>query len=103
VADTFLDTLYMLTGQKRIADATDLIFGCIDRLLSDGDFAAVNAILADADPEYLPSSTRRSFLAITAAAKDKLPARKQFYDKALALLVAERGRDYAEKLLARLA
>jgi hypothetical protein len=99
----FLQGVYGLARVGDIPTATDVIFDRIDRLLSDDRLRACNEILKRVEPEKLPSSLRRSFLTITAAAKDKLPARRAFYDKALRLLSQEKDEAKARKLLGRLA
>jgi len=101
--DTFLEEVYSLARMGDIPGATDKIFDRIDRLLCDGYFRVCNQILKRVEPQKLPSSLRRSFLTITAAAKQKLPARNGFYEKALQLLGQEKGEAQAKKLLSNLA
>ncbi len=101
-ADVFLRDVYRLARVGDIPGATDRIFDHIDRLLCNSMFSVCNETLKRIDPSRLPSSLRRSFLTITAAAKDKLPARATFYAQALALLAREKGEEQALKLLGRL-
>ncbi len=101
--DRFLEEVYSLGQISDIPSATDKIFDHIDKLLCDGYFRVCEEILKRAEPRRLPSSLRRSFLTITAAAKDKLPARASFYKESLQLLSQEKGEEQAKKLLSRLA
>src|SRR5258707_15637905 len=74
----FLEEVYHLAAGD-LQSATDTIFETIDRLLLDGAFTVCNEILRCVDVRRLPTALMRSFLTITAAAKDKLPARSAFY------------------------
>jgi hypothetical protein len=101
--DKLLDEVYYLAGRDDLQEATDKIFDTIDRLLIGGEFAACNEILRRVDVSRLPSALMRSFLTITAAAKDKLPARKAFYDQVFSEMTRLRGAEKAQRLLGQLA
>jgi len=102
-AGELLMEVHALAEAGSIPAATDLIFSRIDRLLCDGAFEACDEILRQADPHRLQSSLRRSFPAITTAARAMLPARAGFFEASLALLAAEIGEDAARKRLDALA
>lgn len=99
VLDDFLGRVYRLAELNDLEGATDKVFRFIDNLLLGGDFHTCNEILRQADVKQLPSSLLRSFLTITAAAKDKLPARADFYQEAFAEMVRLKGEEKAHRLL----
>jgi hypothetical protein len=99
----FLQEVYALSANHDLGGATDRIFGHIDSLLCLGNFPRCNAILKQIELEKLPATLMRSFLTITAAAKDKLPARKALYDRVVTEMTRLKGRVNTERLLSRLA
>jgi hypothetical protein len=101
--DDFLEEVYTLATLGDFQEATDEIFQTIDRLLLDGAFTVCNEMLRRADIRKLPLPLMRSFLTITAAAKDKLPARKSFYSQVLSEMRRLKGEDKAQRLLGKLA
>jgi hypothetical protein len=101
--EDFLAEVYRLAGLNDIEGATDRIFDHIDRLLSDNQFIVCDEILRRVDVERLPTALMRSFLTITAAAKDKLPWRKSLYQKIERKMVQLKGEEKAKKIIGRLA
>lgn len=98
----FLENVYTLAPHD-LQTATDRVFDTIDRLLCNDRADVCNNILSCVDVTRLPSAILRSFLTITAPAKDKLSARPAFFAKALAEVTRQRGADMAQRLLGRLA
>ncbi len=101
--DEFLEAVYGLGALEDLQGATDKIFETVDRLLLEGAFTVCNEILCRVDVHKLPTALMRSFLTITAAAKDKLPARKAFYNQVLSEMIRLKGNEKAERLLGQLA
>lgn len=102
--EEFLEQVYRLGDLNDLQSATDRIFKYIDDLLLAGAFPLCNEILKRADVKRLPTALMRSFLTITAAAKERLPARDAFYRDAFAEMVRLKGdAEKARKLLGRLA
>jgi hypothetical protein len=98
----FLEKVYDL-GQRDLQAATDKVFDTIDRLLCDGRESVCDEILAHVDVTRLPSALLRSFLTITAPAREKLCSRRFFYARAYGEVERQRGADMAKRLLGRLA
>jgi hypothetical protein len=101
--DEFLEKVYSLAGVGDLQGATDAIFETVDRSLQEGAFSACNEILQRVDVLRLPTAPMRSFLTITAAAKDQLPARKIYYDWVLSEMIRLNGNEMAQRLLGQLA
>jgi len=102
--EDFLEEVYRLGDLNDLQGATDRVFKYIDDLLLAGAFPVCNEILERADVKRLSTALMRSFLTITAAAKEKLPARVAFYRDAFAEMVRLKGdADKARRLLGRLA
>lgn len=99
----FLDHIYLLVRQDQPRSASVAVIDYIDRLLNGNLFRACNQLLDQADLGRMPSALRRSFLMVTRPAKDKLPARTEFYRKALDLLARERNAETAHRMLKSLA
>lgn len=100
--DKFLEEVYHLASLGDLQAATDLIFETADRLLLNEEFSFCNKIVSRIDPLRLPTALMRSFLTITAAAKDKLPARKAFCDRVRSEMIRLIGNEKAQRLLERL-
>jgi hypothetical protein len=101
--EDFLDEVYRLASLNDIEGATDRIFDHIDRLLSDGAFIVCDEILRRVDVEKLPTALMRSFLTITAAAKDKLPWREALYQKVERKMIQLKGEEKTKRIIGRLA
>lgn len=101
--DDLLEKVYRLAALGDLQAATDKIFDTVDRLLLEGAFPVCDEILRRVDVQRLPTALMRSFLTITAAAKDKLPARKAFYNQVLAEMIRLKGNEKAQRLLEHLA
>ena len=99
----FLEEVYSLTVLGDLQGATDKIFETVDRLLLEGAFTVCNEILRCVEVRRLPTALWRSFLTITVAAKDKLPARKAFYHQVLSEMIRLKGNEKAQRLLGQLA
>lgn len=100
---TFLEEVYRLAAIDNLQSATDRVFDHIDQLLCAGSFDVCDEILKRVDVARLPAPLLRSFLTITAAAKEKLPARQPFFVKAEQEMARLRGPEMAKRLLGRLA
>ena len=97
----FLENIYTL-GQECLEKATDCLFDHIDTLLRDNKTAQVNRILESVDVDRLPTALMRSFLTITAAAKEWLPSRLQLFKQIELKMRALRGERTTQRLLSRL-
>src|SRR4051812_35417315 len=92
-----LTDLYALVEQPDIEAATDLLFDSIDRLLSAGEFLAVDGFLREVDVNRLPTTLLRSILTITYAGKTHLPYRPVIYGKVYRRMIELRGLERAER------
>jgi hypothetical protein len=102
--EEFLEEVYRLGDLNDLQGATDKLFKYVDDLLLAGAFPVCNEVLKRVDAKRLPAALMRSFLTITAAAKEKLPARGAFYRDAFSEMVRLKGdADKARRLLGRLA
>jgi hypothetical protein len=99
----FLEHLYLLVREEQEQSASVAVIDYIDQLLNESLFRVCNELLRQADLSQMPSALRRAFLMVTWPAKDRLPARPEFYQKALHLLAAERGAETAQRMLKSLA
>jgi hypothetical protein len=99
----FLDYLYLLAREDKVQTASVAAIDYIDRLLNESLFRVCNELLKQADQSQMPSALRRAFLMITWPAKDALPARSEFYQRAINLLAAERDAHTAQRMLKSLA
>jgi hypothetical protein len=97
-----LEEVYDL-GQRDLQAATDKVFDTIDRLLCEGQEEVCDQILASVDVARLPTALMRSFLTITAAAKEKLPARQALFREIECEMTRLRGPDVTRRLLGNLA
>jgi hypothetical protein len=102
-ADNILEEVYSLSVIGDLQGATDKVFDTFDGLLLEGDCAACNEILRKVDVSRLSTALMRSFLTITAAAKEKLPARKALYKQVLSEMIRLKGKEKAERLIGQLA
>ena len=100
--DEFLAEVYSLADRGDLQAATDKIFETVDRLLLAGEFVVCDQILRHVDVRRLPTALRRSFLTITAGAKDKLPARKGFYEQVFSEMIHLKGNENAQRILGEL-
>lgn len=101
--EKFLEAVYKLAELGDLQGATDEIFETVDQLLLDEKFGYCNKIVSRIDLHRLPTALMRSFLTITAAAKDKLPARRTFYEQVLKEMIRLKGNEKAQRLLGQLA
>lgn len=99
----FLAEVYQLADCGELQDATDKIFETVDQCLLNEQFNYCNKLLSRIDPRRLPTALMRSFLTITAAAKDKLPARGPFYEQVFQEVSRLQGIEKARRILAPLA
>ena len=99
----FLETVYRLAKLGDLQGATDEVFETVDRLLLGGQFGVCNEILRCVDIHRLPTALMRSFLTITAAATDRMPARKPFYDRVESEMIRLKGKEKAQRILGQLA
>jgi hypothetical protein len=101
--DAFLEEVYRLAANKDLDGATDRIFDFMDRLLCDGAFGLCDQVLRTVDIEKLPTAQMRSFLSITAAAKQNLPSRPALYRKIEEKMIERRGVEKTRTILGNLA
>ena len=98
--DFVLDRIYHLCQQSEPDDAIDVIFERVDSLLSQGHFGECDRLLGRVDIERLDSDLMVAFLAITAAARDKLPGRTSLRARVAEALHRLKGEQYAAELMA---
>ncbi len=75
---------------ERIQEAYQIIVK-IDGMCHQGRFDEVNNLLRDMDVESMSEQALVTYLCVSRPAKDKLPYRQKFYEKAKAILI-KRGR-----------
>lgn len=83
-ATEFLDRLYAM------GDADDpllFVLDYLDTALCDGRFGDVDAVVRDADPGRLSTAQIVNLLCVSGCARDRLPARPAFVDRARAAVV----------------
>jgi hypothetical protein len=97
----WLPEVYSLVESGNPEAAADLVFDNIDELLSAGDFPRTNELLQMVDVKRLDTNLMISFLAITLAAKSKLPSRAPLLRRVEARLIQFEP-DRVEGLLATL-
>jgi hypothetical protein len=100
--ERFLSGIYRLGSTGDLEGATDRIFDVIDRLLSASLYEVCDKILKQVSVDRLPTALLRSFLTITAAAKDRLEERPAFFKRVETEMIGKRGEDTARRLLSRL-
>ncbi len=76
--------LYSLL-QRDTDDALDLLYDRVDRLLTAGDFSAVETAIDALDPTRLDVVTALGVLTITLPVAERLPLRSKFADRVRAL------------------
>lgn len=94
----FLDKLYLATKvdkHRAVAEALEFF----DEELYSGRFHVCDLVFAEADPRQVHPSGIVAMLMATLRAREKLPGRKGFLDRAITALSASRGRVAAESLL----
>jgi hypothetical protein len=101
--DALLEEVYSLAKHNDLDTATDRIFDFIDRLLSDGSFPVCDELLRRIEVDHLPPALMRSFLAITVAAKDRLPSWKELYRNIEQKMVELKGPAKTQRLIGQLA
>ncbi len=99
VVETFLEEFAALARTTKVQKTIDHVFDFFDRLLGEGDFALANRIIARIDAESIQPVFLAAILSITKPARERLPARKSFADKASEAVARQRGDDEARKLL----
>lgn len=97
-----LERIYALATANELDEATDLIFETIDRLQSQTRYDECDRMLQCAEVGRLPSFLQRSFLAITFSARDQLPHRDGFYQRAFESVQRNQGYEKAERIFASL-
>lgn len=102
-AASFLDDVYRLVDAGDLQSATDRVFDHIDRLLCENSFDICDTILQQVDVERLPTALMRSFLTITAPAKDHLPSRQPLFERIEQEMMRQKGPEMTQRLIGRLA
>lgn len=97
---TFLEELYKI---ERKEQAIDLVFAYMDDLLVVGKFDEVDNVLKQTDFERLSDSAVILTLVVTSDwARERLPSRLAFIDRAEKRLISLVGKEKTDRLLANL-
>jgi hypothetical protein len=78
----WVDDVYSLVAAGKIDDAMDVVFQEFDELFIAGKFDEANEMLGTIDLLRLDIQLISGVMASTCVAKDKLPGRKLFVEKA---------------------
>ena len=97
--ETFLEEFAALARTTKVQKTIDHIFDFFDSLLVERDFALANRIIARMNADSIQPVFLAAILSITKPARDRLPARKSFADKASEAVARQRGDEEARKLL----
>lgn len=100
---TFIDTVYEYQKKGDLDGGVDYIFSVLNSWLYKGEFNLADYVLAIIDEKKLESDLLLSFLTITRAARDKLPSRSKYIDRAFHRISQLRGHAVAKKLLCHMA
>ncbi len=100
-APSWIEDVYSLVKREEIDPAIDLLFEKIDDLLVDGHFTACDDILRAIDVSRLDTNLLVAVLSITVAAREHLPYRVRWLERATQRLM-ELSPDRIEGLLAGL-
>ncbi len=95
----FLEQFAALAGTTKVQKTIDYVFDYLDRLLGEGDFTLVNRIIARLEPDSIQPVFLAAILSMTKPARERLPARTSFADKACETVARQRGHEEARKLL----
>ena len=95
----FLERVYQAVTRGDVDRATDEVFDRMDGLLEEGNFAACDCILQQADLDRLDSNLMVAFLVITLPAREHLRERGAFYRGVERILTRDRGTEAVEKIL----
>lgn len=81
----FLEDLYADCAAEpvRLDDLSDRVITIIDDLCLDGKFAVLDALLARVEQARIHPWLVGTFLCFTRCAKEKLPSREAFWERAL--------------------
>lgn len=101
--DLVLLQIYRLCQERKIDRAIDVTFERIDALLCEGKFSACDQLLDRVDTERLDSNLMVAFLSITAAARDKLPARARLRTQVASAVRRLKGEAYEARLMGEIA
>jgi len=97
----FVQSIYSLHRQGRKQEALDMIMAYFDDAMIERRIAQCDVTLSKIDARMIGSSMIITVLGITGAARAYLRERPDFIARALDALADERGRAYAERLLAK--
>lgn len=92
-ARAFLAEAKRLSAGASFHTSIDYIFDSLDELMIAGDFAAVDCILAAADPRDFGTTNVLAFLVITLSSRELLRERAGYVDRATAALRERGGND----------
>ena len=98
-AGSFLEGLYRLESSGNSRKAVDQLIDCVDDLLTNGKFDECDELLRQVDVAKISPTLIITFLGITRAAKEKLRSRSLLCNRIKDKLVAEVGKERAERLL----
>ncbi len=87
----FLDRVLRLDRSKEVQVATDQVYDVFDRLLTERALETCDRILMQVDISKFSTSLLRSFLTITAAAKEELKERSPFFARVEKEMIRQRG------------
>lgn len=97
----FLNRIYRLSEVGDEHGAADEVFNFMDDHLLDEQFPICDEVFDQVEVEKILAPVMVSFLMVTRKAKDELPARKEFLERATQFLAKERGSERAERLLGK--
>lgn len=95
------ERVYQLAACGKKEEALDLIFQGVDKFLCEHRFCEVDALLGHVDLSRLDTSLIVGFLNATLPARQHLPGRAAFVERAAISLRQLRGEEVAERLIQR--
>jgi hypothetical protein len=97
----FMETIVLLSQVQQLDEAVYLILSTGNEYLSDGDFEACNEIVEQVllNVKRIEPTLLVSFLVMTLAAKNKIPARVRLFAKAESMFLERFGADRTRKLV----
>lgn len=101
--EKFLEKVYGFRSKRGKREAVGFIFRQFNKWLNIGWFDLCDAVLFKADLNQLDTDLTLAFLTITRAAREKLPHRVDYLQKARIRITQLRGPEVAETLLRHMA
>jgi hypothetical protein len=100
--DDFLNEVYFLDNAGQTESATFRVFDFLEEKLFVGELEFCDTVLKRADENRLSTSLMRSFLVISAPAKEKLSERAGFYARVSLAMLRLRGPEITKRLIGTL-